>query len=165
MLSTMLINLRTISERVLSEAELQVIGGHGALTWNAITISVEGPLVRLQGEAGITPEECERALRICEEVERRHGRFYLLRVSGMHTPPLGPDQRRLVAEWSCEHAPSGIALVTPPGSFMRPMTLLLLRTIKMLSRRSFPLAFFRKEAEARTWLASLQPPAGLLVNG
>lgn len=152
-------DLQAISDLVLTHEELKAIAGEGTVHRPGGTISVEGPLVRVQSEIGLGPMDYERLLRICEEVIKRQGRFSLLTVAGPNTPSMGPDQRRLIAHWSKEHPATGIAVVSPQTGLLQAMTTLLIRAISMLSKHTLPLAFFRNEPDARIWLRSLSTDA------
>lgn len=136
--------------------EQRLVDENGTLDLGYVTYSIEGDLVRVYSDPGLRPADYDRLLRLCEAVVARRGRFFLMAVGGPNTPPMGPEQRKRIAQWSRQFPPRAVAIVSPGSSFIRAMTTLLLRAINLMSGRNIPLAFFAQEADARKWLQGLQ---------
>lgn len=156
MLMGMSTDLQAIADLVLTDEELRAVEKNGSIVRYTGTISVEGSLVRVHSEIGLSPMDYERMLRICQEVYTRRGQFFLMAVAGPNTPSMGPEQRKLIGKWSKQYPAAGVAIVSPQTGLLQTMTTLLIRGISMLGARTIPLAFFRQETEARVWISNLR---------
>ena len=147
---------QAVAEIPFLEKEREAVRSNGKLVHGRVCISIEDDLVRMESPQGLDMAQFIYVLRICEEVFRIRGRYFMLAINGERASPMTAEQRRIGAQWSRKYPSSGTAIVSSANSLVSTMVTLLIRGINRVIPRPIPLAFFQTEGEARAWLATLR---------
>lgn len=142
-----------ISQIVLSPQEMEAVRRGGLIQLAGLRLSIEGDLLRAEGETISDVPTFKHMLRICEEIIHVHGSWALLAIGNDQTPAMSAERRRILADWSQTHPARGIALVRITNGLTLTMLSLMTRAMGLLKTTPLPLEFFRTEKEARAWLA------------
>jgi hypothetical protein len=140
----------------LTPEHRESIRENGYIENGPLAIWIEGELVRVEMRAAADIPTLRYWFRILEEVERLHGRYYVLYLVREQVRPPPAENRRLIASWVGKHPYSGIAVVAPHNPIFVAISSLVVRAASLLWQSKQPAVFFATEAEAREWLDALR---------
>lgn len=127
----------------------------GQLEWaGKHSLGIEGDTILIKYDGHLTVAETAQLIVIADRLMAGRNDLFVL-ADSRSAGGSEPEVRRQLVGWFREHSFSGVA--TYGGSAVsRAISTLIVNAHRLINNKSFPMAFFKTEAEARSWLAVMR---------
>lgn len=136
----------------LTPEQREAVAQNGSYENAMLRIRVDGELLHIQLIGPRDLGSIVRCCRICEEVQRRHGRLFLLIVDDYGMSPMPPECRAFLGQWNRSNSVDALAMVSTGNRLFKTVVELLVRAFNLTRPQPMELSFFAREPEARAWL-------------
>lgn len=127
-------------------AQLERAGKH--------SLGIENDTILIRFDEFLTVAETTQLIAIAERLMAGRNDLFVL-ADSRSAGASAPEVRRLLVEWFRERSFSGVASFGG-SAVSRAISTLIVNAHRLINNKSFPIAFFKTEAEARSWLAVMR---------